>query len=72
MSDHHQTHTEAGEAEDAATLSDEDIESRPLDATPDAAADDSDDAGDVADDSDDVADDSNDAGDLGDDAGEGS
>ena len=63
MSDHHQTHTEAGETEDAATLSDEEIESRPLDATPDAAADDSDDAGDVADDSDDT-------GDLGDDSGD--
>ena len=66
MSDHHHTEAGAGEAEDTVTLSDEEIESRPLDATPDTAADDSDDAGDVADDSDDAGDDGGD--DSGDDS----
>ena len=53
---------EAHEAEDSVTMSDEEIESRALDATPGASADDTDDSGDVADVGDDAG------GDVGDDS----
>jgi len=58
--------TEEHEDEGSTTLSDEEIASRPLDATPDASADDTDDSGDVTD----VSDAGDDSGDDSDDTGD--